>query len=55
MAVRAVKAISAGVELTVDYGKAYNGPQTKKICRFGENKCVAKLRANKKRTTKKKI
>ncbi|KAF1915685.1 hypothetical protein BDU57DRAFT_427624, partial [Ampelomyces quisqualis] len=44
MAVCAVKAIPAGVELTVDYGKGYYGPQTKKICKCGAKNCVTKLR-----------
>jgi hypothetical protein len=55
MAVKADKAIPAGVELTVDYGKEYYGPQTKKICQCGTKNCVTKSRVHKKHTGVKKM
>ncbi|KAF1851182.1 SET domain-containing protein [Cucurbitaria berberidis CBS 394.84] len=47
--VEAVKDIPPGVELTVNYGLDYYGPNTTKICHCGARKCVSRSRTNKRK------
>ncbi|CAO2649314.1 Nn.00g066990.m01.CDS01 [Neocucurbitaria sp. VM-36] len=44
MTIEAVKYIPARVELTVDYGDDYYGPNTRRICSCGARKCVSRDR-----------
>jgi hypothetical protein len=44
MAVEAIRDIPEGVELMVNYGKDYYGPDTRKICHCATANCVGKAR-----------
>ncbi|KAH7386659.1 hypothetical protein DE146DRAFT_177302 [Phaeosphaeria sp. MPI-PUGE-AT-0046c] len=47
MAVVALRNVSVGVELTVDYGQDYYGRDTSRICYCGASRCVGKWRHGK--------